>query len=256
MEYIQGEKFMDLANHIGIFYCHTHDVNAFFENLPTYKNFILISHNSDGCVTNDPKRAEDADSKLMPSNLLLWYGQNINVKNDKIKSIPIGLENNKWLSDKKEKMIAKLKQSKNIRNLVYMNHKVDTNPNERLGLYQLFESKSWVTAEYGKHGYRFDKYIDNVYNHRFVICPEGNGMDTHRIWETLYMGAIPIEKRSINNQFYTDLPICFVNDWKEITQTFLEKEYIKIKTNNWNMEKLDFKYWKNKIYDINYNTIL
>ena len=61
------------------------------------------------------------------------------------------------------------------------------------------------------------------------------------------MGSIPIEKRNINNQFYTDLPICFVDDWKDITLEFLGSEYERIKKGTWNMKKLTFEYWRNKI---------
>jgi hypothetical protein len=61
------------------------------------------------------------------------------------------------------------------------------------------------------------------------------------------MGTIPIEKRNINNSFYTDLPICFVNDWEEITEEFLNNEYEIIKNNNFNFDKLDFDYWRKKI---------
>lgn len=36
------------------------------------------------------------------------------------------------------------------------------------------------------------QYAAVVNEHRFVLCPRGNGIDTHRFWETLYRGAIPI----------------------------------------------------------------
>ena len=26
----------------------------------------------------------------------------------------------------------------------------------------------------------------------YVICPIGNGIDTHRFWETIYLGRIPV----------------------------------------------------------------
>ena len=61
------------------------------------------------------------------------------------------------------------------------------------------------------------------------------------------MGCIPIEKRNLNNRFYADLPICFVNDWEEVTEEFLVRELIRIRSTEWNMEKLTFTYWKNLI---------
>ena len=104
-----------------------------------------------------------------------------------------------------------------------------------------------MTTETGVNGKGFENYINNVNSHLFVFSPRGNGIDTHRTWECLYMNTIPIEKRNINNQFYTDLPICFVNDWEEVTEDFLSKEYIRIKTNECNLDKLNFEYWKTKI---------
>jgi hypothetical protein len=80
-----------------------------------------------------------------------------------------------------------------------------------------------------------------------VLCPEGNGMDTHRTWESLYLGAIPVERRNKNNRFYTDLPILFVDEWEEVTEEFLRKNFWKIKLKEWNDKKLEFWYWKNKI---------
>ena len=73
-------------------------------------------------------------------------------------------------------------------NWVYMNHNILTNPKERQEPYDLFFDKMWVTVEKEcKNGYAFDKYLENLCMHKYVICPEGNGVDTHRLWESLYM---------------------------------------------------------------------
>ena len=144
-------------------------------------------------------------------------------------------------------MIKCLSGNRRYENLVYLNHNVSTNPDKRIKPYKLLESKVWVTAAYGRNPYKFDDYIQNIYNHKFSISPEGNGIDTVRTWECLYMGTIPIEKRNINNQFYTDLPICFVDSWEQVTEDFLQAEYERIKAATWNMDKLKFSYWANKI---------
>jgi len=128
-----------------------------------------------------------------------------------------------------------------------MNHNKATNLKEREGLYPMFRDKPWVTIKEGRNGKGFRDYIHNIRHHLFTFCPEGNGIDTHRTWEVLYMGRIPIEKRNINNQYYTDLPICFVDSWEEVTLEFLSLELERIKTTTWNFDKLTFDYWKNKI---------
>ena len=270
MNFIQGDKFIDIADFTytspskskddygelrktlrysklkdkDVIYTHTMYVDQLFKLIGNdQRRFTLVSHNSDINVD---------ESFKVPPNVIKWYSQNVCVKDDRIESIPIGLENDRWFPDidKKAKMLEKLHQSKSCRNWVYMNHNVKNNISKRLGVYRLLKDTTWTTTEMLKNGNDFDRYLDNIYNHRFVICPEGNGTDTHRTWETLYMGSIPIEKKNINNQFYRDLPICFVNYWEEINEEFLESEYARIKERTWNMEMLDFDYWKNKIHGL------
>lgn len=255
INYIRGEYFKSLANNLNIFYCDIHDAVEFFKNPPKNK-FILITHNSDGKVTKTPKRFNSGSSNdanlndiTIPNNLIKWYSQNVEIEHEKIESIPIGLENGQWFRDinKEYKIDQTRKKNKEIKNLLYVCYNINTNPAEREEPYLLFRDSSWATVEGGVNGHNFDNYLSNIHSHHFVICPEGNGTDTHRTWETLYVGSIPIEKRNLNNKFYEDLPICFVDKWSEITEEFLNKEYNRIKSNNWNLEKLNFTFWKNKI---------
>lgn len=262
MEFITGEKFVSLSDQIfsindvndyykykntldlnknpNVIYTHVHYIKYLFETLENCeKELIIISHNSDN---NTP------DIKI-PKCVKKWYSQNVTIKNDKIESIPIGLENNMWFPhiNKKQKMIDKISKQKNYRKLLYINHNVNTNKKERIEPYQIFSNNQWCSIINGQNGFNFESYIDNIYNHKFVLCPDGNGIDTHRLWETIYLKSIPIVKRSINTNFYNDLPICYVDNWKEINEQFLNNEYNRINSCNFNLEKLDMNYWKNKI---------
>ena len=128
-----------------------------------------------------------------------------------------------------------------------MNHNIRTNPSERQVLYDMFERERWVDSQRLVNGADFGSYINNIYNHKFVLCPPGNGIDTHRIWECLYMGTVPIVKWCPNWVFYDDLPILVVNDWEEVTEKFLSGAWDEIQKITWNRDKLNFEYWKNKI---------
>jgi hypothetical protein len=221
-----------------IVYTDTGYVNEFFKQIIDKKIF-LITHNGDTNIDFAPH----------PS-IIKWFTTNVNIVHPLIESIPIGLENDLWFPEvhKKEKMIAKLNEPRTFRNLVYMNHNCATNPMVRNRLYQIYEGEQWVTSVRGSNRANlFDDYLDNIYNHKFVICPEGNGIDTHRTWEALYLGTIPIERKNLNNRFYDNLPICFVNEWEDLTEEFLEREYRRIKSDKWNIAKITFEYWKNKI---------
>jgi len=63
----------------------------------------------------------------------------------------------------------------------------------------------------------------------FIACPRGNGIDTHRLWETLYRGSIPVVKRSAWTEMIEELglPIVQLDSWEEIHQLNLEEEFSK-----------------------------
>lgn len=228
-------------------YCHTHWVKELFRFINKNnisKSIILVSHNSDDEVNEEL-------FKRKPDNIIKWFGQNINYKHQDLISLPIGLENMCWYPWKIDVMKNKLSESKTIRNLLYVNHSIRTYPRERSKPYELFRNKIWVTLVEGRNGEGFDNYIDNVFKHKFVCSPRGNGIDTHRFWEALHMFTIPIVIRNINNSFYNDLPIVYVDSWEEVTEYFLLKKYEEIEENKrngvYNMNKLTFTYWKNLI---------
>jgi len=250
MELIQGQKFKQLPNNNDIFYCHTHDVNNFFDNLRIENDFILISHNSDWSVTDNSNNQGFADIRKIPNNLKKWFAQNVNCVNDRIESLPIGLENSEWFVHEKkiEKLLNIRNTEKNIKNLVYLNLNIQNNITVRQPIYDMLRKKPYVTTEYGRNGLGYDNYLNNLYNHKFMICPEGNGIDVHQPWESMYINTIPIQKKNINNKNWRELPICWLDDWGQLEdENFLNSEYERIINSNFDKSKLDFNYWRNKI---------
>ena len=220
------------------------------------KKFVVVSHSCDRSVESYGLRSPngngmtaDVEIFTIPDNIVKWYTKNVNTTDTRVEAIPTGLENDRWFRaiDKKGLMLKKLEYPKGNHRLAYLNITKGTNLKERPQVCNLFERKPWVTVDKGYNGYKFSKYLHQIYHHKFVFSPGGNGMDSHRKWECLYMGTIPIDKRNIDNQFYTDLPICFVDNWEDITEGFLLDEYERIKSGTWNMDKLNFSYWKDKI---------
>ncbi len=84
--------------------------------------------------------------------------------------------------------------------------------------------------------------------HKFAISPEGNGIDCHRTWECLYLGVIPIVKKSVVLSYFSYLPILFVDNYDIITEEYLNKIYQKeFQNKKFNYKKLNTTYYKNKI---------
>lgn len=70
------------------------------------------------------------------------------------------------------------------------------------------------------------RYYFSIPNYKFVICPEGNGIDTHRLYETLIAGCIPIvERRPHVADKYKGCPILYTTDYSEINETYLREKY-------------------------------
>ena len=228
-----------------VVYTHTFYADQLFEKLeklsPT--QFTVVTHNS------------DTPADFPPPDNVMWFTTNVAIRyngptlgfGSNIRSIPIGIENDFWLKDKKAQMLKKLTVPKKFKRMVYCNHNVRTNPKQRQKPYDVLRGVNWATVHIGANGSGFDTYLDNIYNHPFVVCPEGNGIDTHRVWECLYMGTIPIVTKNINNSFYADLPILFLDDWEQMNDKYLHDTYMEMSLKEWDLKKLHFEYWKNEI---------
>ena len=70
----------------------------------------------------------------------------------------------------------------------------------------------------------WDAYLNDMAQSKFVLSPEGAGIDSHRTWEALLMGCYPIVLSSTLNPLYEDLPVVVVSNWNEITEEFLKKK--------------------------------
>ena len=142
-----------------------------------------------------------------------------------------------------------LEKKKEIKNLCFINFTTNTFKSERCVILRNYKNKDWVTynlTNKSENGYR--KYLENIYSHKFVFAPRGNGINTYRLWESLYLGTIPIVKYHINYEAYKELPILFVNNWHNITEDFLNKKYDEIMSKEYNFDKLRISYWYN-IFD-------
>ena len=69
----------------------------------------------------------------------------------------------------------------------------------------------------------YREYLQELAEHRFCLCIRGNGIDTHRFWESLYLGVIPV---IINNNDTDNLKLTnahlvpvLVNAIKELSET-------------------------------------
>jgi hypothetical protein len=72
----------------------------------------------------------------------------------------------------------------------------------------------------------YTTYFQSLPSYKFVISPEGNGIDCHRHYEALLAGCIPIiERNPLTEKKYAGCPILWTTDYSEITPSYLQQKY-------------------------------
>lgn len=82
-----------------------------------------------------------------------------------------------------------------------------------------------------------------IAKHAFVLSPFGNGMDCHRTWEALILGAIPIVRGRQFDAMFADLPVLIVDSWEDVTELKLATTIEEFKKRKFNYRKLELSYW-------------
>lgn len=90
---------------------------------------------------------------------------------------------------------------------------------------------------------------------KFVISPHGHGLDCHRTWEALSLGAFPIVLSSTLDSLYEDLPVLIIKSWEDLNPTFLNLSYERIGGNlSYSYEKLRATHWGRAFRRFGYKT--
>ena len=178
-------------------------------DLKFLKRSKLFIHNGDANYLID-------DIKLIMKVFSQLYAVNWNGTFPNVFPIPIGLENQSVLMNGVKKDFQKLIEiglkpfeERSIGVLVSFNEK--NNPILRNGLHDKF--KNFTESYIPNRFVSSREYRELICNSRYIISPPGNGIDCHRTWEAIYLGAIPIvlDKYWAFTKFR--LPVIPVMDW-------------------------------------------
>lgn len=201
----------DFNNPLYIF-CYTNRINELSSKIHYFQNdFILITHNSDdGIIPNN-----NVLTILNCDKLIKWYGHNVYFEHSKLFFLPIGLANSIWphgnLSLFNNPNFIKTIDIKTKK--VYFNFKIDTNRHKRPICYDSLKNKlEWLEKVEPLNN------IIRLKDFEFCICPEGNGADTHRLWECFYLKVVPIVIKSpfTNILINKGLPILVLENWNDL----------------------------------------
>lgn len=196
-----------------------------FAATPPSKKVALVSANHDESFT-------DGMMEALAPYVTKVYAVNCNAKN--AIQIPMGFRDHQYTSHKVlSDVLNDTSKPSTKTTLCLINFLVANNGDERSKARDAFKDAPWATkSDYmnfnaSKSLSHNDpetmkarvEYYAQLKSTKFVICPPGAGMDTHRVYETLYFGGIPIIKTSFLDPMYKRLGGCWiVDDWSEVTE--------------------------------------
>ena len=257
-----------MHNGMSIYICN--DILPFFiiTILPQISNtFVLVSGDSDTTVPDEIINKSQYNSLTQHPLLIKWFIQNTIIQDcDKIVQLPIGLdyhtisnnpthhwkmENEGHLPKCQEDILLEIKhtalpfQERSMQIYVNMSTQNDRFNQRGPALQQIHQPLMSLNQIFTP---RTENWR-NISQFAFALSPYGNGMDCHRTWEILCLGAIPIVCAPHFRQLFQDLPILNVNSWSEITEELLHDTIRNFSTNiqRFNYDKLTMDYWRNLI---------
>jgi len=176
--------------------------------------YILVTHNSDKNITEE--YVSIAEDPLLTH----WYAQNMLVAHEKISMMPIGIANSMWPHGDLSILNSVVNSIKQKTKDVYFYFNVHTNVSERQSCLTKLRFNGFTFGE----EVSYTKYLEDLALHDYAICPPGNGVDSHRIWECLYLNVCPVMLESeFSRAVAKHFQVVLVKDWSDLLPESLPK---------------------------------
>jgi hypothetical protein len=195
------------------------DIPAFIR-LPLLFKPDVVVHNSDESFTEQLYNS----IKHKAGNVYA-----VNCVTDNAIPIPLGFRDHQYTSHHIIKsVLAEPQPSRDIKCLV--NFLIATNSPVRQAAFDFFKDnpaclvQDYVTYNTGKSFAFTDpetqskrvEFYRSLRKCEFAICPAGTGIDTHRVYECILFGVIPIVLTSPLDRLYKQFPVWIVKDWSDV----------------------------------------
>lgn len=202
-----------------VFFVKTDYLKQFYQQYLSYINydFILITHDADNPINQD--YLPILENKFLKK----WFGMNCHILHDKLQTIPIGVANECWPHGDKQAILDVANSNNKKTGLIYSNFDKNTNTSQRDDVNNILNKLDGYNIETDKLPYK--QYLEKLSSYKFVVSPPGNSVDCHRVWESIYVGTVPIVLKSVPMVYFKDCPIFFINEWKDLYNVDLEDMY-------------------------------
>lgn len=227
---------VSLANSI---FCQSHLLDSFLSEFGRdVRARILICGNSDFDFNYEPKE--------MPKSIELCLFQNLAFRQEKYVVLPIGIENLRLAVNGFPAFFnPSAGQGGKIQKVLVgpfsPTHTERDIAKDLQGINRY--------CDYFKNRFRPKEYHKLLSKYQYVFCPRGNGIDTHRFWETLYHGGIPIvmESEWAENIKVLGIPMVTLNEHSDFESQLQQIISRRFNFNPERVRELWWPYWDEKI---------
>lgn len=230
----------DEIQEASVIFCPSHRLEEFLKDFgATLRAKVIICGNSDFEFNTIPSQIPSSVRQLFLQNSLIS-------DHELITTLPIGIENFRWGVNGNPKFIKKTRNWASRGNKVLVGPFGLTHPTriELLRGMRLDRNVQFVEERLSPK--QFALWSNSF---KYIAAVRGNGVDTHRFWESLYRGSIPIVQsdnwsKSIRS---LKLPFIEIREWSsEELQKALNQDQI-AEFDPKELEPLWWPYWEKEI---------
>jgi len=207
-------------------FCKVEETWRLFERLRlTRRVIVLVTGQSD-------LPCDEGRQRFLPPQVAHWFSTNVTHPHPRVTAVPLGIgPSHDPITAGAAALAAAFRPQPERTKWLYVNFRPETNPAVRQPVFDAFRTRSgesWVTFREPVPSGQAGQFLEEMGRHRFVLCPPGNGVDTHRMWEAMATGAIPVVLRSSAMEPFYNLPALFVDDLCRIGPDLLEAAWGRI----------------------------
>ena len=223
-----------------IIFCKGEELEPMFRTHPRINAKVIICGNSDYEFHSVPRG--------VPASVRALFLQNSFISdNQLIFTLPIGIENLRWGVNGHPKLLKKISPRSPNESILFgpfgethpLRKDVINEFTKDSGPWKVLPSKRMSAKSYSNIAKKF----------RYVAAVRGNGIDTHRLWESLYRGIWPIVQNDSWSKSFDGLclPILKVEKWNT-TSLIQDFEFFpKTFFNPADYDALWMPFWESKI---------
>jgi hypothetical protein len=224
-----------------VIFCPSSKLDVFLEeHLRNITARVIIAGNDDLDFHEIPKNIPRSVKQLFLQNSFIS-------DHPLVTTLPIGIENYRWGVNGNPRFITAGPLWQTRRHQVLIGPFGLSHP-DRFHVRQEFDNDDPHTV-FIKNRISPQDFNELMNEFKYVASVRGNGVDTHRFWEALYRGAIPIVVEDDWSRSLKDLgiPICFIDSWSRSNVNQVVSKQLKFQFRPDSLEALWWPFWKRKI---------